>query len=109
MIKNENIKRFKLNIEIECINTPEALKQMEARLSNLNFKELFSGEKLHITTCNESIESLLYGDIGMPYTDLDCDNYCFDVQVTTPEIRPPPPPVTVTNKVTEMPNRYFDY
>jgi len=38
-----NNKRYKLNIEIECISTSEARTQMQNRLSNLNFKELFTG------------------------------------------------------------------
>ena len=79
MIKNVKNERFKLNISIECINTPEARKQMETRLSNLNFKEIFSGKDLAINS-----------------------EHFFEVKAETN-------PVTVTNKVTEMPNEYFDY
>ena len=83
MIKNENNKRFKLNISIECINTPEARKQMETRLSNLNFKELFSGKDLAINS-----------------------EYSFEVKAETTK------PVSNGNsndKITAMPNEYFDY
>jgi hypothetical protein len=60
-------KRYKLKIEIECTDTSEARAQMQDRLSNLNFEELFSGQHLDIS----SRESLCYGDTS--------ENFVFDV------------------------------